>query len=67
MNVKQIYNEDDSEEIQTNEVSVFASDKENFLDIEEITEINFSQSPTAHKNKVKIMKIIHSKLKNLKV
>lgn len=58
---------EDENEGQTNEISIFASDRENFLDIDEITEINHSQTPTSHKNRVKTLKIIHSKLKNLKV
>ncbi len=55
-----------NEENITSEISIFASDKENFLEIEEITEINNSNTPTAHKNRVKILKINHSELKNLK-
>ena len=58
---------DAENEINSNEISIFASDKENFLEIDEITEINHSQNPTSHKNRVKTLKIIHSKLKNLKV
>ena len=58
---------EDDIEGHTNEISIFASDKENFLDIDEITEINHSQNPTSHKNRVKSLKLINSKLKNLKV
>jgi len=58
---------EDDNEVTTNEISIFASDKENFLEIDEITEINHSQNPTSHKNRVKVLKIIHSKLKYLKV
>jgi len=62
-----MYSSEEENECNTNEISIFTSDKENFLEIDEITEINHSQNPTSHKNRVKKLKIIHTKLKNLKV
>ncbi len=65
MNFNKSFDEDN--EITNNEISIFTSDKENFYEIEEITEINHSQNPSSHKNRIKVLKIIHSKLKFLKV